>query len=52
VEYVDILKFGRQNEGLMVRAYTRDFVMRMIGGAAELVPLERIIQGAHLGFCR
>ena len=52
VEYVDVLRFGAQNEGLMVRAYTRDFVMRMTAGAVELVPLERIIEGAHLGLCR
>jgi hypothetical protein len=35
----------------MIHAYTRDLVQRMTGGAEGLVPLERIIDGAHIGLC-
>jgi len=52
VEHIDMIRFGRLNEGLMVRIYTRDFVQRMTGGAESLVDLDRVREGAHVGECR
>ncbi|MGH7470318.1 MAG: carboxypeptidase regulatory-like domain-containing protein [Longimicrobiales bacterium] len=51
VEYIDLLTYGRMNEGYMVRVFTRDYVARMTGGAERLVPLEQIIEKSHVGTC-
>jgi hypothetical protein len=52
VEHIEALWYGTARSSLMIRIYTREFVRRMIGRDSPLVPLERLIDGAHNNDCR
>ncbi|MGD8279213.1 MAG: carboxypeptidase-like regulatory domain-containing protein [Gemmatimonadota bacterium] len=55
LEYIDILRYGPERKELMVRIYTRDFILSMIGRPDALVPtqeLRDLNNGSRIRTCK